>query len=215
MRRPAELLRFTKAERWVHRTTGALMGVCLLTAAVLYLGPLSVLVGRRALMADIHIYSGIALPLPIVVGWLSKAFRADAGRLNRLGPADWEWLRSKDRRSGRLPVGKFNAGQKLNASFIVGAILVLLGTGLTMRYANSWPLSLRTGATLVHDWLAYAVTAVVLGHLYMAANDPIARSGMRSGFVPEGWAVREHSRWAAEVAPEASPPVTIPDTPAR
>ena len=42
-----DLPRFTRAERWAHRATGLLMGVCSLTAAVLHVGPLSVPVGRR------------------------------------------------------------------------------------------------------------------------------------------------------------------------
>jgi formate dehydrogenase subunit gamma len=199
MPRSAErLARFTTTERWVHRGTAAIMGVLLLTAAALYIGPLSVLVGRRSLVAMVHVYAGVALPAPILLGLLSRAFRRDAGILNRLTAADWEWLRSKDRRSGRIPVGKFNAGQKLNAAFVVGAILVMLGTGLMMRWANTWPVSLRTGATFVHDWLAYAVVVVLAGHLWFAGNDPVARQGMRTGTVPLDWARREHGRWAAE-----------------
>ncbi|MGB9375938.1 MAG: cytochrome b/b6 domain-containing protein [Mycobacteriales bacterium] len=199
MTRPAEwLARFSRAERWVHRWTAALMGVCLLTAAILYIGPLSILVGRRGLVELVHVVAGIALPIPIVLGWFSAAFRSDAGRLNRFAPTDWAWLRSRDRRTGRLPVGKFNAGQKLNASFITGAILVMLGTGLIMRFANGWPLSLRTGATFVHDWLSYGVAAVVFGHIVFALRDPVARAGMRTGSVPVDWAHDEHGEWAKE-----------------
>ena len=47
---PAEILRFSRAERLVHRTTAALVGICLLTAAILYLSALQTLVGRRALV---------------------------------------------------------------------------------------------------------------------------------------------------------------------
>ncbi len=195
----AALRRFTRGERWVHRTTAVLMGICLLTAAVLYIGPLSVLVGRRALVEEVHVYAGIGLPLPILAGWLSAAFRVDVRRLNRFTPTDWAWLRSRDRRSGRLAVGKFNAGQKLNASFVAGAILAMLGTGLIMRYANQWPLSLRTGATFVHDWLSYAVAGVVLGHIAFALRDPAARAGMRTGEVPSDWAQAEHGAWAEEI----------------
>jgi formate dehydrogenase subunit gamma len=194
--RPEHLLRFVPAQRWVHRSTGILMGVVLLTAAALYLGPLSVAVGHRALVADIHIYCGIALPVPFLLGYLDKAFRADVRALSRWLPVDRQWLRSPDRRSGRLKVGKFNAGQKLNASFIWGAILVMLGTGLVMRFANHWPVSWRTGATFVHDWLAYAVAAVVVGHLWFAFRDPQARHAMRTGFAPLLWAIREHRGWA-------------------
>jgi formate dehydrogenase subunit gamma len=197
-RRESALLRFTRAERWVHRCTALLLGVCLLTAACLYVGPLAVLVGRRALVKDVHVYAGLMLPLPVLLGCLSAALRADLGRFNRFSAADWRWLRSSDRRSGRIPVGKFNAGQKLNAAFSGGAILVMLGTGLIMRFPSPWPLSSRTGATFVHDWLALAVFVVVLGHLAEASRDPVARAGMRTGTVPLDWARREHRTWADE-----------------
>jgi formate dehydrogenase subunit gamma len=203
MRRPAELLRFTLAERWVHRSTAALMGVCLLTAAILYIGPLSVLVGRRAVVVWVHVLAGLALPVPVLAGWASAAFRADLRELNRFRPADWEWLRRRDRRTGRLPTGKFNAGQKLYAAFTAGAILVQFGTGLLMRYGEHWPLLLRTGATFVHDWLAAAVLVAVLGHLHLALRDTDARLGMRTGRVPATWAHREHPAWAAEADPAA------------
>jgi formate dehydrogenase subunit gamma len=200
MSRPGELLRFSPAERWVHRTLALLMGACLLTAAILYIGPLSVLVGRRALVGRIHVLTGLALPVPLLLGWLSAAFRDDLRRLNRFHPVDGVWLRSSDRRSGRLPVGKFNAGQKLNAAFVAGAIGVQFGSGIIMRYGQHWPLSARTGATFVHDWLAAAVAVAVLGHLSFAFRDRDARRGMRTGAVPAHWAEREHRGWAEELA---------------
>jgi formate dehydrogenase subunit gamma len=192
------LRRFTHAERWVHRATAALMGVCLVTAAVLYFAPLSVFIGRRALIAQVHIIAGIALPVPLLLGWLSRAFRVDVRRISRFHPADWEWLRRSDRRSASLEIGKFNGGQKLFAAFVTGGILVMLGTGLIMRFANRWPLSLRTGATFVHDWLFYGLAVVVIGHLWMAAHDPEARAGMRRGFVSVHWARHHHPAWAAD-----------------
>ena len=87
-----------------------------------------------------------------------------------------------------MPIGKFNAGQKLNANFQLGAILVMMLTGSVMRFANHWPIEWRTGATFVHDWIAYAILAVVLGHVYMANRDPEAMRGMRTGYVPLIWA---------------------------
>ena len=139
------------------------------------------------------------LPVPLVVGWLwSAALRRDVRLLDRFSPADWQWLRSADRRSGRIPVGKFNAGQKLNAAFTLGAVLVMLMTGVVMHWTGLWPVAWRTGATFVHDWLAFAVAVVVAGHAYMAWKDPVARMGMRTGVVPASWARREHSDWAAD-----------------
>lgn len=196
-RRAGELLRFTVAERWVHRTTALLMVVCLATAAILYVGGLSTLVGRRALVEWIHVVAGISLPVPLLLGLASRAVRRDLRILNRFSATDLAWLRAKDRRTGRLPVGKFNAGQKLHANFELGAILSMLGTGLIMRFANHWPISWRTGATFVHDWLAYAIFAAVLGHSYLAMRDPYALGGMRTGYVPVSWARREHGSWVA------------------
>jgi formate dehydrogenase subunit gamma len=194
------LPRFTRGERWVHRSLGLLMGSCLVTAAMLSTPTLSQLVGRRFIVSRIHIYCGLLLPLPILLGvLLSPAFRADVRRLNRFSPHDWRWLRAKDRRSGRIPVGKFNAGQKLNASFVVGAVLVMLATGFMMWRTNLWPVAWRTGATFVHDWLALAVLIVVVGHMVMAGRDPEARTGMREGDVDRSWALREHAAWAAQV----------------
>ena len=195
----SDLPRFTRAERWAHRATGLLMGVCLVTAAVLYVGPLSVLVGRRDLIVGSHVAAGILLPVPMLVAWLSPAFRVDVRELNRFVVVDRQWLvalRPHRRRPPDLAVGKFNAGQKIFAAFTVGAILVMFGTGLIMRYARGWPVSLRTGATFVHDWLSFAVLVALTGHLWLALNDPIARLGMKTGRVPLSWAMAEHRGWA-------------------
>jgi formate dehydrogenase subunit gamma len=193
------ITRFSRGERWVHRSLAVLMAICVVTAGLLYVPELSIIVGRRDLVSVVHLVAGVLLPVPIVLGLvLSPSFRADVRRLNRFLPGDWDWLFSSDRRSGRIEVGKFNAGQKLNAAFTLGVVLVMLGTGLVMRLTEWWPLAWRTGATFVHDWLALAVVVVLAGHVWMAEKDPLARAGMRTGEVPESWARREHAAWARD-----------------
>ena len=98
----ANLRRFSTAERYVHRTVAVLMGVCIATAAVLYNGTLAVPIGHRHLVELIHVYSGFALPVPMLLGIASVAYRADLGRLNRFTPSDWRWLRSRTRRDGTI-----------------------------------------------------------------------------------------------------------------
>lgn len=198
MSRPAEVLRFTRAERWVHRTTAGLMLICLATAACLYYPPLSQLVGRRRLVAVVHEWSGLLLPVPLLLGLVSRALRADLGRLNRFTAHDRQWLRAVRRRSHRRPAGKFNAGQKLYSAWIAGAVLVMAGTGLLMWFYHLVPVVWRTGATFVHDWLALAVAIAVGGHVYLAYRDPEARRGMRTGRVEEQWVAREHPDWDYE-----------------
>ncbi|MEU1266229.1 cytochrome b/b6 domain-containing protein [Streptomyces cellulosae] len=190
--------RFTPAQRWAHRAVALLMGVCVATAACLYVPQLAQLVGRRALVVTLHQWTGLLLPVPVPAALVSRAFRADLGRLNRFGPHDRVWLRAalrRDRRPASRPAGKFNAGQKLYAAWIAGATLVMLGTGLLMWFTHLTPLVWRTAATFVHDWLALTAGIVLAGHIGMALADPEARRGLRTGSVRREWAEREHSLW--------------------
>jgi formate dehydrogenase subunit gamma len=206
MTRPAEaspaepeLARFGRPARWVHGVVGVLMLVCIGTAAVLYLGSLQVLVGHRRFVELVHVWSGYGLPVPLLAGLVSRGYRSDLRRLNRFTPQDWRWLRSRTRRDGRIPVGKFNAGQKLNGSLSAGAIGVLLLTGVVMQATDLAPLAWRTGATLMHDWFSLAVGLLVLGHLSFAVRDPVALRSLRTGTVPRRWAQQEHGAWADEL----------------
>ncbi|MFE6285144.1 cytochrome b/b6 domain-containing protein [Streptomyces sp. NPDC057877] len=190
--------RFGRTPRWVHRTTATLMIVCVVTAACLYVPQLAQLVGRRALVVALHEWSGLALPVPVLLGLASRALRADLGLLNRFGRHDRVWLRAvlrRDRRAEARPAGKFNAGQKLYASWIAGAAIVMLGTGLVMWFTHLTPLVWRTSATFVHDWLALVMGIVLAGHITLAVADPEARRGMRTGSVSRAWAEREHGLW--------------------
>jgi formate dehydrogenase subunit gamma len=157
-----------------------------------------VLVGHRPVVEAVHVWCGAALPVPIVVGLVARSYRADLRRLDRFTVDDWRWLRSRTRRDGRIPVGKFNAGQKLNGALSGGAIAVLLLTGAVMTATGLAPLAWRTGATLVHDWSALAFGLLVVGHLRFALRDPVSLRSLRTGTVPRSWAEREHGAWAAE-----------------
>lgn len=195
--------RFTPAQRWVHRTTAWLTLTCVATAACLYVPQLAELVGRRHLVRDVHIWSGLLVPGPLLLGLASRALRADLGRLNRFGPHDRRWLRAalrRDRRAASRPADKFNAGQKTYAAWIAGAVLVLLGTGLMMWFTGLTPLVWRTAATFVHDRLALAVGIVLAGHIGKALADPESRRGMRTGTVDPAWAAVEHPLWRPDKA---------------
>jgi formate dehydrogenase subunit gamma len=198
--RPTTLMhRFSRAERAVHRSVAALMLTCIATAAILYNGFLSKPIGHRQVVKMIHVFAGFALPIPILLGVVSAAYRSDLRRLNRFSPADWQWLRTRRRRTSTIPVGKFNAGQKLNTALSGGAIVVLLATGTIMYFPVLVQLSWRTGATFVHDWFALALGLLVIGHISYAMRDPGSRRGMRTGSVTEIWARTHHAAWVEEV----------------
>lgn len=133
--------RFTPAELWIHRVMAALMGVCVATAACLYVPALAELVGRRALVVTVHEWTGLLLPLPVLAGLASRAFRADVGRLNRWGPHDRLWLRAARRRApGPRPAAKFNASTRSSTPpGSPAATLVMLATGLMMWFTHLTP----------------------------------------------------------------------------
>jgi formate dehydrogenase subunit gamma len=197
--REPDLVRFERVERIVHWTTATLMLTLMATGAALYAGPVSTFVGRRELVRTIHVFAGLALPIPIIVGlagrW-GRSLRRDLGRLNRWSRGDRRWFRRKFRTQVRL--GKFNPGQKLNAVFLGAAGLVMLGTGIILKWFNLFPVDYRTGATFVHDWFAIGIWLAVGGHVLLALRDPVALGAMLRGSVPARWARRNRPRWYEE-----------------
>jgi formate dehydrogenase subunit gamma len=207
--RPAErerIVRFDAAERMLHWVNATLFLTVMSTAAVLYVGPLSAAVGRRELIRQIHVWCGIALPAPLLLTAIGKwgaGFRADISRLNRWTKDDRRWMRSLGR-DPYVELGKFNPGQKLNASFVAGVIVVMLGTGSVMNWFHYFPVDWRTGATFVHDWVAVILFVVVIGHIGMALADPESLGSMIKGSVPARWARERRPGWYEEVAGKAA-----------
>lgn len=197
------MVRFDRTERWVHWTTAALFGVCVATALPLYIGALAVLVGRRELLAQVHVAAGLSLPFPFLFAcagrrW-GRVLRGDVARLNRWIADDRRWLRSW----GRDPLvrsGKFNGGQKLNSAFTAGAILVMVASGVVMRWFSPFPVTWRTGATFVHDVLAVVLVITLAGHVIYALSDREALRSMVRGWIGAAWADHHAPRWREERA---------------
>jgi formate dehydrogenase subunit gamma len=198
--RPARIARFDRVERAVHWCNATLFLVLLGTGASLYLPDLSTMVAHRHTVKTIHVYAGLLLPIPLLVGLLLPAgrqLRADLGRFNRWTEDDRRWWSGRTRASAQL--GKFNPGQKLNAVFVGAAIVLMLMTGSIMRWFEPFPDSWRTGATFVHDWVFIVLVVVIAGHIMFAFADVDSLRSMVRGWVPEAWARRQRPRWWAEV----------------
>lgn len=202
------VVRFDRAERWLHWANAVLFLVLLATGMILYVGSLSALVGRRLLVKDVHVISGLLLPVPLLLAYAGRwrgGLRRDVRRFARWSRDDTRWLSSLGRR-GRERMGKFNAGQKVNAIFVAGCIPLMLATGAIMRWFEPFPLDWRTGATFVHDWLALILLALVVGHIGKALSEPMALRAMRAGSVPADHVQHHHPRWWREVTGSDQPP---------
>lgn len=196
-----DLARFDLVERVLHWTTAAMFAVLMLTAVPLYLGSVSSIIGRRALVAGVHTWTGVALPVPLVVsliGRWGRRLRADVRRFSRWSSRELRWLRTFGRH-GVSRMGKFNPGQKLNAVFVAGSIVVMLGTGAILRWFGPFPDSWRTGATFVHDVLATAIFVVVAGHVAFAVTHRDALRSMVTGRISRRWAGRHAPAWLEEI----------------
>ncbi len=192
--------RFDGVERATHWLTALLVLTVSVTGVILYIPSLSVAVGRRLLIEDIHVYAGIAIFFPLVAavaGPWGRQLRTDLKSMNRFSRPELRWLRTLGR-SGRESIGKFNPGQKLNTFGIGSLLTVLLVTGLILRWGNFFAVSWRTGATFVHDWFALAVIVVVVGHILFAITHPPALRSMVTGTVRSSWLSRHAPAWRVE-----------------
>jgi formate dehydrogenase subunit gamma len=200
-----ELVRFDLTERLVHWALAVIVIVLLATGAELWFRVLSVTFGHRALVEEIHVYVGLAIPAPLLVGALGpwrKALLADLRRLNHWPSGEARWFKP----GGRRPrIGKFNPGQKLNAALLGGALLLMIGTGILMRWASPSLLRFQRGATTVHDLGFVLIGVLVAGHIVMALTHPEAMRSMVHGRVSEAWAKLHAPRWLDEERrPEAA-----------
>lgn len=211
--RSSAVLRFDRVERAVHWANASLFLILIATGAALYFTPLIALVGRRQLIEQVHLYVGLALPLPLILGiagsW-GRRLRRDMSRVNNWTQEDMQWLRGLvDTASGRRHtavrprLGKFNAGQKFNAAFVVGGGLVMLGTGALLRWYVPFPLSWRAGATFVHNWLAVLFVILIAGHISLALWDREALRSMLAGRISRTWAARHAPAWLEETDTDA------------
>jgi formate dehydrogenase subunit gamma len=193
------ILRFDRVQRAAHWANAALFGVLMATALPLYFGSLFGIVLQRHVIEMIHLWSGLALPVPIVVSLLGPwghQMRRDVRRVNYWTRQEIRWMMT----TGKTPLkaDKFNPGQKLNAIFIGASIVVLLVTGAMLQWFRFFPVTWRTGATFVHDVFAWAVFVVVFGHIVMAVTHRDSLKSMFTGRISGAWARANAASWLEE-----------------
>jgi formate dehydrogenase subunit gamma len=195
--------RFTRSEIAVHWTLAASVLAMILTGLAL----------------GANVWHGVAFPLHIgslflLAGGVGlaalagdrKALRGTARQLRRIDRDDRRWLRWAPRnvlRGGgdHPPVGRFNAGQKLNAILTGTLLAASICSGLYWwgRLHGVFANSNVDGA--IHNVAGAGIIALVCGHLYMAVLNPATRHALRgitTGNVDREWAAHHHSAWLAE-----------------
>ena len=193
------ILRFDRVQRAAHWANAALFGVLMFTAIPLYFGSFFGLVMPRHLMEMIHLWSGLALPIPIIVSLLGpwgRQMRRDLRRINYWTRSEIRWMKTLGKTS--LEADKFNPGQKLNSIFTGTVIIIMLGTGSMLQWFRFFPVPWRLGATFVHDLFAFAIFAVVVGHIFLTLAHRDSLRSMFTGWVSEKWAATNAASWLKE-----------------
>jgi formate dehydrogenase gamma subunit len=198
--KPGYVRRFSLTERTIHWVNAAGFFLLLTTGLILYLPRLSVVVGRRPLIKDIHFWGGCgwvsALVIVALLGDRRGVLRT-ARELDVFAREDVNWL------TRRRPdeQGRFNAGQKINAALNAAFMVLFLVSGLLL-WAGEQDTRFRFASTVIlHDGLMYVSIVLLVGHLYLALIYPATRHalrGMTLGTVREDWARRHHAKWEPE-----------------
>ena len=198
-----------RALHWVHATGFLAM---LATGLVLYLPALSELVARRNLVKNLHLLAAVVWALALLLVLLlgdRRRLRADWRELESFDADDRRWLRGR-----RVPQGRFNAGQKLNALVTAAFAVLFVVSGFFLWLGERDHRFLLDGTGTVHELLTLASVGLLAGHLYLAVIHPSTRHALRGitlGDVREDWAREHHAKWVeASLAREQDSPERNP-----
>lgn len=212
--------RFESPSRRIHWTLGILY-VLLLLSGVTNFWPEA----KALQVADVRVFAW----LHVVLGWAfvaglaavlgpllaptpaGHALRGDLRALTRAGLDDYLWLQHLALRAMRAPstpprVGKFNAGQKLNAlaSLTLSLGLAASGAVLGVNYMTKSVFDVGFVESVFpwHTALGLLAIPPLIAHLYLALLHPATREALRGmvlGRVRRDWAREHHPAWVDEV----------------
>lgn len=213
---PGRVLRFDRTERAVHWTQAASFLILLASGFALAWPVMEATIGHRALLREIHLSAAFFYffgPAIIALSADRRSIALDIEAVDTWDIDDLRWLLPFPllRLFGvSVPAqGRFNAGQKLNAIFVVWSTLTFTVTGLIMWQNRRFPLHLVSQANMIHTTLAYVALVAFLGHLYLATLYPATRhslQAMTEGWVQLDWARHHHAKWLRRAVPAPLPP---------
>ncbi|HEY5098925.1 MAG TPA: cytochrome b/b6 domain-containing protein [Gaiellaceae bacterium] len=185
--------RFSRTERTLHWVNALCFLFLLATGLVLYLPSLSVVVGRRPLIKDMHFWGGIS--------WVVLL-----GLVAVLG--DRRGLLRDARELERFDHDRLNVGQKINAILTVAFTILFFASGMLLWFGERDTRFRFASTVVLHDGLLFAALALFVGHLYLAVLHPATRHslrGMTLGSVREDWARVHYPQWVSDTE-------KVPDT---
>ena len=123
---------------------------------------------------------------------------------NIFKPVDFAWLKRIDEVINNgdgpdtLPIGKYNAGQKLMFWAMVGSVLLLLLSGIVIwrsYFAAYFPIFMLRSALVIHMLAAFVGIVSLIVHVYAAIWIKGTVRAMTRGNVEADWAAQHHPEW--------------------
>jgi formate dehydrogenase subunit gamma len=186
--------RFSRSERAAHWLLAAAFFTMLLSG-----GMVPHHAGWTNWALDTHVGAAVVLVVGLLVLTArARAVRTTARDLATLDADDRVWLSPTRllQRRPPPPVGRFNAGQKVNARLVVVGLAGLYLTGITLLVVGGGPLG------GLHGPFALPTAVLAAGHMFMAIVNPQTRPalrGMTLGSVDRDWATQHHPRWVEQM----------------
>ena len=166
---------------------------------------LSSVLGGPVWARILHPFIGIVLFLTFV--GLSLRVWKD----NRFKAVDIEWLKRIDEviNNGdgpdKLPIGKYNAGQKLMFWSMVWSVGFLLVSGIVIWrswFAGYFPVVVVRWGAVIHMLAAFIGIVSLIVHVYAAIWVKGTLRAMTRGNVDAAWAKHHHPEWYREMTQE-------------
>lgn len=202
IRDPKDLTRYSASERVNHWIIGisfillALSGLAFFHPAFF---PLTMLFGGPVWARILHPFIGVLMALAFLLIFLRF------WRLNKLTPADKEWLaKAKNMVDGNdhdMPEqGKYNGGQKVMFWAMALCMLVMTVSGILIwrAYFHFDITAVRMGA-VAHAAVGAVMIALIMVHVYAAIWVKGTIRAMWYGTVTRGWAKQHHRGWYRQI----------------
>lgn len=153
----------------------------------------------------LHPFLGIVMAISFI-GLARRVWRE-----NFIKPVDIEWLKmigeviNNGDGPDKLPIGKYNAGQKLMFWTMVGSVILLLLSGFVIwraYFAAYFPISVIRAAMVIHMLAGFTGIIALIVHVYAAIWVKGTLRAMTRGSVDANWARHHHPEWYKEQTAE-------------
>ncbi len=170
----------------------------------------SVVLGGPVWARILHPFLGVVLSVAFV--FLAVRFWTE----NYLKPVDIAWLKRIDEviNNGagpdQLPVGKYNAGQKLMFWSMVVSVAFLLLSGILIwraYFAGYFPIVVVRTGMVIHMLAAFVGILSLIVHVYAAIWVKGTIRAMTRGNVEAAWAKHHHPAWYHEMTEKPARPI--------